>query len=787
MFTLTNPFAITFPRFNADNTVSALTAANFRSAIGAGTVTTVNAATTAGNPISINNNTTTPTIELLSATSARNGYLTSTDWTTFNNKQSALGFTPANSTINIATTAPLQGGGNLTANRTLSITQATTSANGFLTSTDWNTFNGKQNTLVSGTTIKTVNGNTLLGSGNLSVGTLVGADTVSLSNRINLKVNISDTSAMLLPYLRKADTTLMLLPYFRDNDTTLLNLSSRFNTKLNLSDTANMLLPYLRKADTTSMLLPYFKKSDTTQLNLTSRFASKQNTLNGTGFVKASGTNITYDNSSYLRTSLADSSYLKLTGGTLTGALNVNGTSTLNFTNVYGKNTYVPFNVGIGEQSILNVGAYLRGGTVMLFPDSNLVSSSANLFLANSNVLGVEFSAFGSGLRNYSKQGGDNKRNSLALYTSDIGQQNTNRLYINYNGDIGINDDTPSYKLDVNGTFNATGNSLIGGTLGVIGNILFGSKSVYSGQYTRYLQSSETSPYRDLFIGSLGTIGTWAGRMHFQTSYNTETPTTAMTINEFGNINMNGTLGVTGAATLSSTLAVTGDITESGNNVLTNLDTVSLSNRINGKVGLTGNESISGTKTFNNLVNLSSNLILSGSYSSTNKLLGKNSSDGVGNITVGSGLNLTSDILTATNPTERYYFDLGTVAGQADNVTGTYNFSYSGNAFIVPSSLNGYCIDTVNIRAISCTNCPPAAGEKDYYMGVYKVSAGNRVTSTGATMQGSQIVCNEYDLKEENVNHVLTTGDVWWVYLNGSYFSDMEIIKASFIVKKTCN
>jgi hypothetical protein len=32
-------------------------------------------------------------------------------------------------------------------------------------------------------------------------------DTTSLSNRINLKLNISDTAAMLLPYLRKADTT----------------------------------------------------------------------------------------------------------------------------------------------------------------------------------------------------------------------------------------------------------------------------------------------------------------------------------------------------------------------------------------------------------------------------------------------------------------------------------------------------------------------------------------------------------------------------------------------------
>jgi len=36
-FTLTNPTAVTFPRINADNTVSALDAATFRSAIGAGT------------------------------------------------------------------------------------------------------------------------------------------------------------------------------------------------------------------------------------------------------------------------------------------------------------------------------------------------------------------------------------------------------------------------------------------------------------------------------------------------------------------------------------------------------------------------------------------------------------------------------------------------------------------------------------------------------------------------------------------------------------------------------
>jgi hypothetical protein len=56
----------------------------------------------------------------------------------------ALGYTPANAARTISTTAPLQGGGDLSANRTFSITQSTTSTDGYLSSTDWNTFNGKQ-------------------------------------------------------------------------------------------------------------------------------------------------------------------------------------------------------------------------------------------------------------------------------------------------------------------------------------------------------------------------------------------------------------------------------------------------------------------------------------------------------------------------------------------------------------------------------------------------------------------------------------------------------------------
>lgn len=48
--------------------------------------------------------------------------------------------------------------------------QAASGSNkGFLTSADWTTFNGKQDLLVSGTNIKTINGNTLLGSGDITI------------------------------------------------------------------------------------------------------------------------------------------------------------------------------------------------------------------------------------------------------------------------------------------------------------------------------------------------------------------------------------------------------------------------------------------------------------------------------------------------------------------------------------------------------------------------------------------------------------------------------------------
>ena len=122
MFTLTNPSAITFPRFNADNTVSALDASTFRTAIGAGTGngngTVTNVTGTA--PISVANGTTTPNITIANAGASTTGVVTATT-------QTFGGTKTFNGTINAASDIAVTGISNLNGGATIG-TMATTSS-----------------------------------------------------------------------------------------------------------------------------------------------------------------------------------------------------------------------------------------------------------------------------------------------------------------------------------------------------------------------------------------------------------------------------------------------------------------------------------------------------------------------------------------------------------------------------------------------------------------------------------------------------------------------------------
>ena len=90
-------------------------------------------------------------ISVTQATTLSDGYLSSTDWNTFNSKQNALSFGDLTETTSSILT--IVGGTNsvIGSGTTIEVAQANASTSGFLSSTDWNTFNNKQNAF-TGTT-----------------------------------------------------------------------------------------------------------------------------------------------------------------------------------------------------------------------------------------------------------------------------------------------------------------------------------------------------------------------------------------------------------------------------------------------------------------------------------------------------------------------------------------------------------------------------------------------------------------------------------------------------------
>ena len=109
----------------------------------------------------------TPAISMAAATTSVNGYLTSTDWTTFNNKSNTNGTVTSVAAITLGTTgtdlSSTVATGTTTPVITLQVPTASATNRGALSSTDWSTFNGKQpagSYLTASTGVTTFNGST---------------------------------------------------------------------------------------------------------------------------------------------------------------------------------------------------------------------------------------------------------------------------------------------------------------------------------------------------------------------------------------------------------------------------------------------------------------------------------------------------------------------------------------------------------------------------------------------------------------------------------------------------
>jgi hypothetical protein len=144
----------------------------------------------------------------------------------------------------------------------------------------------------------------------------------------------------------------------------------------------------------------------------------------------------------YLRTGVAASTYLPLTGGTMTGTINRqegsnDGSASTFYYNIL--NYFAKRDNNKGNQTA-QITFTDRPGT-STFP--NNVRTSDIYLMTAKNFSGGQLGQY------------------LDTTLSVVANQDGGR--------IGISKLNPAYKLDVNGTFNASGNSLIGGTLGVTG------------------------------------------------------------------------------------------------------------------------------------------------------------------------------------------------------------------------------------------------------------------------------------------------------------------------------
>jgi hypothetical protein len=209
-------------------------------------------------------------------------------------------------------------------------------------------------------------------------------DSTNISNRINGKLNISDTAQMLSVYLRKLDTA---------------SLSNRIDARVKYSDTAQMLSVYLRKLDTASLSNRIDAKQNA--ITLTTNFKSGPSTLVGStlnipkysdtlseGYVPYSGANKNVALGSYNLTGTLLNADFSLQIKNEVGA---GGGSTLGYTSISSNNTgYYFYTSFSGGQK----GAYfnyptsgttfsynlpVRAGTLALVEDTVNLSSRINL------------------------------------------------------------------------------------------------------------------------------------------------------------------------------------------------------------------------------------------------------------------------------------------------------------------------------------------------------------------------------------------------------------------------
>jgi hypothetical protein len=368
-------------------------------------------------------------------------------------------------------------------------------------------------------------------------------------------------------------------------------------------------------ADTASMLTPYLRKADTTLLNLTSRFAAKLNISDTASMLS------NYNSRINLKLNISDtasmlSNYLRSGVAASTYQTKLSGT-----------------------------GFVKASGTTISYDNSNYLRTG----LADSSYLKLTGGTLTGGL------------------TGTTGSFNTKLTA----GNIGGSSGSPVFTAGLSGTetefhiYQGTGYEGSPTTLRLTNN---NGGYYQNGLFLKSIMERGLDEYN----GRIGIMGTDFMILTKNNRIGIFNPSPSTTLD------ITGTLNATGATTLGSTLAVTGNITEGGNNVLTNLDTASLSSRIDSKYNSSGG-TISGAVT------------LSTTTATPSTLLGKDGSNVVG---------------TVTTVAQTGLFGRGLVTNEVTNANGiiTVPHGFSFTPIMAFANLPGSTTNIVNVKEVDGTN-----------------------------------------------------------------------------------
>ena len=643
-------------------------------------------------------------------------------------------------------------------------------------------------TSISGGTGITVSPNPITTTGTVSADLSVLmelSDTVTLSNRINNKVNISDTATM-------------LLPYFRDADTSSLNLTSRFALKLNAADTASLSSRINTKGTVSSV---------------------------STGFGLLGGT-ITTTGTLVLDSAVV---FTRIRDSIVDVAI---GNDTIKIL----KQEYAPALTSVLTWTItpkfpIQLKAYIlvfRNGQLLNNDQFNLTDTNKITIVSTSFKVGANYTvATVSGIGSVGSAQGDPVYPEAGIavstgttWTTSI-PNNSNSWNIAFNDKINnavfTGTDTKTLTLtqydggtfaptftDLQGVTGVTaGTGLIGGTITTTGTLAVDTSFLFTQSDTLSLnltsrfaakQNTLTNPVTGtgttntlpLFTGtstlgnsviqeSSGNIGIGVApiaNLTFDVAKNillksgstgiasvlfSETGTPSSTDVEFGGIlryngsldrmelvtrdnlggsnvtntgltmdRITGNIGLLKPTTISSTLTVTGAITEGGNNVMTNLDTVSLSTRIDAKLSPSDTVSLSNridaklnktdTASLSTRIDLKLNKTDTASLSS--RIDAKyNSSGGTisGAVTLSTTTATPTSLLgkdgsnivgTVTTVAQTGLFGRGSVTNAVTDANGNITVAHGFNftPIMAFANLPAQTANTVNVKSVDATN-----------------------------------------------------------------------------------